>query len=75
MTGFSCIAEMSDIAGRSGTDIKTFPVYSKFCLVAKVSEKTTIAGVMSAVFTLLRLPLGALVPALCPSVRPLLVIL
>jgi hypothetical protein len=61
MNDFPCIAEMPGIAGRSGTDIKTFPVYSKPCLVAKVSKKNTIAGVMSAVFTLLRLPLGALV--------------
>jgi hypothetical protein len=30
-------------------------------------KKNTIAGVMSAVFMLLRLPLGALVPALSPS--------
>jgi hypothetical protein len=73
MNGFACIAAMLGIAGSSGTDIKTFPVYSKSCLVAKVSEINTIAGFISAVFTLLRLVLGALVPAVCTSVLPLLV--
>jgi len=73
MNGFFSITEMLGIKGKIGTKKKTFPVYNKFCLVAKVrkkkKKKNTLAGVMSAVFTLLSLSMGALVPALCPSVR------